>query len=131
MQGRFCRLEAVDPARHGEDLHAANQRDVEGRSGPTCRWGRSRAVRTTGRGSKGRPARTIPSSSRSSTSPPGRPTGLATYMRIDRSHGAIEVGNINYSPLLQSTPAATEAMFLMMARGPSTSRLPSLRVEMR
>ena len=37
-------------------------------------------------------------------------------MRIDRANGVIEVGNINYSPLLQRTPAATEAMFLMMAR---------------
>ena len=31
-------------------------------------------------------------------------------------NGVIEVGNINYSPLLQRKPAATEAMFLMMAR---------------
>ena len=37
-------------------------------------------------------------------------------MRIDPAHGVIEVGNINYSPLLQRTPAATEAMFLMMRR---------------
>ena len=37
-------------------------------------------------------------------------------MRIDRANGVIEVGNINYSPLLQRTPAATEAMFLMMRR---------------
>jgi len=37
-------------------------------------------------------------------------------MRIERGHGVIEVGNINYSPLLQQTVAATEAMYLMMAR---------------
>jgi RimJ/RimL family protein N-acetyltransferase len=37
-------------------------------------------------------------------------------MRIDRANGVIEVGNINYSPLLQRKPAATEAMFLMMRR---------------
>jgi RimJ/RimL family protein N-acetyltransferase len=37
-------------------------------------------------------------------------------MRIDRNMGVIEVGNINYSPLLQRKPAATEAMFLMMSR---------------
>ena len=41
---------------------------------------------------------------------------MATFMRIDRTMGVIEVGNINYSPLLQRTPAATEAMFLMMSR---------------
>lgn len=37
-------------------------------------------------------------------------------MRIDPANGVIEVGNINYSPLLQRTPAATEAMYLMMQR---------------
>ncbi len=46
----------------------------------------------------------------------GKAVGVATFMRIDRAHGVIEVGNINYSPLLQRTPAATEAMFLMMRR---------------
>jgi RimJ/RimL family protein N-acetyltransferase len=30
--------------------------------------------------------------------------------------GVIEVGHINFSPQLQKTPAATEAMFLMMRR---------------
>jgi RimJ/RimL family protein N-acetyltransferase len=37
-------------------------------------------------------------------------------MRIDRGNGVIEVGNINFSPLLQRRAAATEAMFLMMRR---------------
>jgi RimJ/RimL family protein N-acetyltransferase len=46
----------------------------------------------------------------------GKAVGVATFMRIDRANGVIEVGNINYSPLLQRTPAATEAMFLMMRR---------------
>ena len=42
--------------------------------------------------------------------------GFATFMRIDPAMGVIEVGNINFSPLMQRTPAATEAMFLMMQR---------------
>jgi RimJ/RimL family protein N-acetyltransferase len=37
-------------------------------------------------------------------------------MRIDPANGVIEVGGINYSPLLQRKPAATEAMYLMMRR---------------
>jgi RimJ/RimL family protein N-acetyltransferase len=41
-------------------------------------------------------------------------TGVASFLRIDPGHGSIEVGHINFSPLLQRTPAATEAMFLMM-----------------
>src|SRR5260370_41161988 len=46
----------------------------------------------------------------------GKAVGLASYLRIDPAAGSIEVGHINYSPLLQRTPAATEAMYLMMKR---------------
>ncbi|MFY0660535.1 MAG: GNAT family N-acetyltransferase [Shimia sp.] len=41
-------------------------------------------------------------------------TGVASYLRIYPERGSIEVGNINFAPMMQGTPAATEAMFLMM-----------------
>ena len=41
---------------------------------------------------------------------------MASYLRIAPEAGSIEVGHINFSPLLQQTPAATEAMYLMMKR---------------
>jgi RimJ/RimL family protein N-acetyltransferase len=44
----------------------------------------------------------------------GKAVGVASYMRIDPASGSIEVGHLAYSPLLQRSPAATEAMFLMM-----------------
>ena len=40
--------------------------------------------------------------------------GIASYLRINPNDGLIEVGHINYSPLLQRTTEGTEAMFLMM-----------------
>jgi RimJ/RimL family protein N-acetyltransferase len=40
--------------------------------------------------------------------------GVASYLRIDRPVGSIEVGHLRFSSLLQQTPAATEAMYLMM-----------------
>lgn len=40
--------------------------------------------------------------------------GVASYLRITPEAGAIEVGHIHMSPLLQRTVAATEAMYLMM-----------------
>ena len=40
--------------------------------------------------------------------------GLASYLRINPSAGSIEVGYITYSPILQKTTEATEAMYLMM-----------------
>jgi len=44
------------------------------------------------------------------------PVGVASYLRLTPPAGVIEVGHIHFSPLLQHTPAATEAMFLMMRR---------------
>jgi RimJ/RimL family protein N-acetyltransferase len=38
----------------------------------------------------------------------------ASFLRIKPEAGSIEVGHINFSPALQRTPAATEAIFLMM-----------------
>jgi RimJ/RimL family protein N-acetyltransferase len=40
--------------------------------------------------------------------------GVASYLRIDPANGSIEVGHLNFSPALQRTRAATEAMYLMM-----------------
>lgn len=43
----------------------------------------------------------------------GGAVGMASYLRTDPQNGSIEVGNILYSPALQRTTAATEAMHLM------------------
>ena len=40
--------------------------------------------------------------------------GMASYLRITLEHGSIEVGHINYSPILQNTAEGTETMYLMM-----------------
>ena len=44
----------------------------------------------------------------------GTPLGMASYLRIDRSSGVLEVGTIALSPSLQRTTAATEALYLMI-----------------
>lgn len=44
----------------------------------------------------------------------GQALGVASYLRIQLNVGVIEVGHINFSPALQQTTAATEAMYLMM-----------------
>ena len=40
--------------------------------------------------------------------------GMTSYLRITPEHGSIEVGHINYSPILQNTTEGTETMYLMM-----------------
>jgi RimJ/RimL family protein N-acetyltransferase len=116
MQGQFCRLEPLDPARHAEDLYAANSLDNEGRNwtylfvGPFATFEAYRAwLEKVAAG-------VDPLFHAIIDLETGKAVGVATYMRIDPAHGVIEVGNINYSPLLQRKPAATEAMFLMMRR---------------
>ncbi len=40
--------------------------------------------------------------------------GLCAYLRITPEHGSIEIGHIHFGRSLKQTPAATEAMYLMM-----------------
>lgn len=51
-----------------------------------------------------------------SAKPLGDAIGMASFLRINPGAGSIEVGHIHFSPLLQRTPVASEAMFLMMRR---------------
>lgn len=43
----------------------------------------------------------------------GAPTGVGGYLRMKPAGGSIEVGHLAFSPALQRTTAATEAMYLM------------------
>jgi RimJ/RimL family protein N-acetyltransferase len=45
--------------------------------------------------------------------PSGEAVGYAAYMRIEPAHRVIEVGSILFTPRLQRTLGATEAMYLM------------------
>ncbi|WP_245450084.1 GNAT family N-acetyltransferase [Chelatococcus asaccharovorans] len=45
----------------------------------------------------------------------GQAVGWASLMEIRPAHGVIEVGNVLFSPLLQRTPMATEAIALLAA----------------
>lgn len=46
--------------------------------------------------------------------PDDGPCGIACYLRIQPPIGVIEIGSIVFSPRLQRTTAATEALYLMM-----------------
>lgn len=116
MVGRFCRVELLNADRHAADLFAANRLDLEGRNwtylpyGPFEELGQYRTwVETVA-------AQTDPMFHAIVDLATGKAVGVASLMRIDRAMGVIETGHLNYSPLLQRTPAATEAMFLLMRR---------------
>ncbi|KAL2678674.1 hypothetical protein Neosp_009425 [[Neocosmospora] mangrovei] len=50
---------------------------------------------------------------RKSSSGPPKAVGMASLMRMDLPNRVIEVGSILYTPTLQRTPCATEAMYLL------------------
>jgi RimJ/RimL family protein N-acetyltransferase len=116
MVGRYCRVEPLDPGRHAAELHEANRQDVDGRNWTYLSVDafdmlddyRTWLLRVT--------AGDDPLFHAVIDAATDRAVGVAAYMRIDPPNGVIEVGHINYAPRLQRTVAATEAMYLMMAR---------------
>jgi RimJ/RimL family protein N-acetyltransferase len=116
MQGRFCRLEPLDPARHASALHAANRLDAEGRMWTYLPYGPFPDADTYRVWTAEMAQRTDPIFFAIIDEATQRAVGLASYLRIDPASGSIEVGHLNYSPLLQRTAAGTEAMYLMMER---------------
>jgi RimJ/RimL family protein N-acetyltransferase len=116
IEGRFCRLEMLDAGKHVADLFAANQLDTDGRNwtylayGPFAQLDDYRAwVESVQTGDDPLFHAIIDRAT-------GKAVGVATLMRVDPANGVIETGHLNYSPLLQKKPAATEAMFLLMQR---------------
>ncbi len=117
LEGRYCRLEPLDAHRHAASLHAASALDVDHRHWTYLAYGPWASL----------DAYTAWVAQMAASDDPlfyavvvGGPAsepqavGVASYLRIMPASGSIEVGHINFSPLLRRTPAATEAMYLMM-----------------
>lgn len=112
LEGRYARLEMLDAEAHAGQLHRANSADDAiwdylpygpfASSAGYFRWTKDMS------GQKDPLFYAIKSIQS------GRFCGVASYLRIAPEAGSIEVGHINFSPELQRTPAATEAIFLMM-----------------
>lgn len=116
MEGRFCRLEPIDPDRHAEDLYAANNQDTEGLLWTYMGYGPFADLSDYRRWMMRDCLGDDPLFHAVIDVATGRAMGVASYLRIEPAVGVIEVGHINYAPPLQRTPAATEAMYLMMRR---------------
>src|SRR5689334_12503177 len=116
MEGRFCRIEILDPERHAAEIYEANTADRDGRTwtylgyGPFANYADYRAWAEAAAKSTDPLFHAIVDLST------GKAVGIASYLRIDAQVGVIEVGHIHYSPALQKTSAATESMYLLMRR---------------
>jgi RimJ/RimL family protein N-acetyltransferase len=110
LEGRFGRVEKLDPARHAADLwHAAQGHDAlwtymaYGPFADAAAFSRWVAER----------AKLDDPCSYAVIERGGRAVGIATLMEIRPATRVIEVGNIVYTPALQRTPLATEAQYLL------------------
>jgi RimJ/RimL family protein N-acetyltransferase len=116
IEGRFCRVEPLDAERHAADLHAANSADAEGRMWTYMAYGPFSSLEAYSAWMRGSTAGDDPLFHAIVERASGRAVGVAAYLRITPEAGSIEVGHLAYAPALQRTPAATEAMILMMRR---------------
>ena len=116
MVGRSCRLEALDAERHSSDLHQANTQDRQNRIWTYLGYGPFERQDEYREWAHGAGRSSDPLFYAIIDGATDKATGVASYLRINPASGSIEVGHVNFSPLLQRTRAATEAMYLMMKR---------------
>jgi RimJ/RimL family protein N-acetyltransferase len=115
LEGRYARIEPLDPDLHGAELFAASHDDPRGRDlwtymsyGPFespasfTLWLRDCAAAADPFFFAIRDGRT------------GRAAGMASYLNIHPKNGTIEIGHIWLAPSLQRTREATEALYLLL-----------------
>ena len=115
LEGRYCRLEPLDPERHAAELHAANGEAVDDRFWTYLPQGPFPSLESYVAWLRQAAAGEDPHFYAIRRREDGLAVGIAAYLRIDPAAGSIEVGHINFSPRLQRTRAATEALYLLAA----------------
>ena len=114
IAGRYCRVEPLETSRHGQALFEANMVAPDGGNwtylpyGPFEVWSSYLTWLQESCQSSDPMFYAIVDKTHN------KAMGVASYLRIAPAIGSIEVGHINFSPPLQQTPAATEAMYLLM-----------------
>ena len=115
LEGRYARLEPLDPVRHGDDLYAA--------STPPDAAARFRYLSDPAPDSRAAFAAWLRAAAASGDPlfftvidrATGRAEGRQTLMRIAPAAQCIEIGNIYWGPRAAGTRVATEAQYLFAA----------------
>ena len=114
LEGRHCRLEPLEAARHAAQLFEANSLDRDGRMWTYLLSGPFESFDEYSAWLESRQASVDPLFYAIVERSSGLAVGVASYLRIDPANGSVEVGHLQFSPRLQRRTAATEAMYLMM-----------------
>jgi len=115
LQGSYAKLEPLDPERHAASLFALSH----GRPEDAVLWTYMAYGPFPDRGAfeawlQDRARSTDPLFFAIVAEASGQASGMASYLNIVPANGTIEIGHIWFSPQLQKTRAATEAIFLMI-----------------
>ena len=116
MRGRLCIVEPFEAARHGASLRAAHAHAMDDRD-----WTYLPDPRPADRDEFAAwcdrlEAGADPMHHAILDRETGHALGSAAFMRIDPANGVIEIGAVNFSPLLQRRAMGTEAIALMLRR---------------
>lgn len=112
LEGRYVRLEKLDPEKHTAALFAAQDgADADARTwlympnGPFATEDEFRKYTERFAASADPLAYTV-------IPVDGDPAGIITYLRIDATNGSIEIGHIWYGVGIQRSPVTTEVVYL-------------------
>ena len=114
MQGRYVRLEPLKAVRHCDDLFVEFAADTKNQIWDYLPYGPFATAADLADWMHATCTKSDPYFFAIIDQATNRAVGVASYLRVNPDSGSIEVGHINFAPLLQSTIGATEAMYLMM-----------------
>ena len=116
IEGNHTRLEILDLEKHAQDLFAANNIDKQGKIWRYLSYGPYSNLDDYKVWITKYQKKTDPLFYAILDKTTNKALGVASYLRVNPTAGSIEVGHINFSPALQKTILATEAMYLLMRR---------------
>ena len=114
LNGKTVRLEPLNVEKHSEDLFESNSLDVEGKNWAYLPYGPFNTLGSYQTWLGEEASKQDPTFFSIVRKLDDKAVGVASFLRINQTDGSIEVGHINYSPLLQRTREGTEAMYLMI-----------------
>ena len=115
IHGRWMRLDALDAVKHGGALwNSINGKDPEGALWTYMAFGPFTDEAALAKFITEKQASKDAWFYAYVNKATGQAQGMGSFMRADPANGAIEIGSIWFSPALQRTREATEAIYLMM-----------------
>lgn len=114
LEGRYVRLEKLDPVRHAQDLWTTLQGpDADPRLWDYLPYGPFSERQSFGAWLEGHARSTDPWFYSVIDSRSGEVQGIISFLSIVPDHGRIEIGHVTFGAAMQRSPKSTEAVYLL------------------